>query len=107
MAKYEEYLKAIAANLEDFAKDEVSEYRDSAQADGDAFVEALRTNLKKWTTQLSKGELTKDEFKFLVEGQSDLLELRALKQSGLALVKIETIRDGIIGVVIDTAFDLF
>lgn len=107
MAKYDEYFEALATNIKKFAKDEVSEYKDCAQADGDAFVEALRTNLKKWTTQLSKGELKKDEFKFLVEGQSDLLELRALKQSGLALVKIETIRDGIIGVVIDTAFDLF
>lgn len=56
---------------------------------------------------LAQGELTHDDFEWLVLGRKDVIELHALKQSGLALVRLERFKNALFDLIIDTAFDLF
>jgi ABC-type ATPase with predicted acetyltransferase domain len=63
--------------------------------------------LRRWTRELRDNELTKAEFADLVKGQKDLAQLAALTQAGLALAALQRFRDGLMKLVIDTAFKTF
>jgi hypothetical protein len=63
--------------------------------------------LRRWTKLLAQGDLSKDDFEWLVAGKKDLAEMEALKQTGLALVRLERFQNALISLVIDTAFETF
>ena len=56
---------------------------------------------KTWIDQLSKGEITLDDFEFLLKGQKDLAKMNALKQKGLGIVQINKFKSALIDIVRD------
>jgi hypothetical protein len=52
---------------------------------------------------LANKQITKEEFEFLVKGKRDLAEMLALKQKGVALVKIDAFKNRLISLVVDLA----
>ena len=107
MAKFNEFLKKLKNGIIDLAKDTLSDFKDQAIKDADLFINDTKNDLKRWTKLLSKGELTKDEFTFLVKSKKDLVELHTLTQAGITLITIQKFRDAVIDLVINTAVDVF
>jgi hypothetical protein len=56
---------------------------------------------------LADGNLTREDFEFLVRGKKDLAEMEALKQIGLGKIRLNRIRDQIIDTVIGSVFKVF
>ena len=107
MANYQDFLDAFKPALQDLAKKTLDAYAKQATTDGQAFLDAQKANLNKWTKQLVSGDLSKADFTDLVQGIQDLAELVALKQAGLAAIRLDAFRTSLMNLVIDTAFKVF
>jgi hypothetical protein len=107
MADFAHFLEELTGKLAALAAQQWTAYRDAAISDGTAFVEKTRADLERWSQLLANGALTKDDFAWLVQGKKDLAELVALKQAGLALVRLDQFRTALVNLMIDTAFSVF
>jgi hypothetical protein len=53
---------------------------------------------------LIEGKLTTEEFEWLVNSQKDLIQMAALKQAGLAAIRIDQFKASLLNMVVDTVF---
>ncbi|MBT8378056.1 MAG: hypothetical protein KJN64_02360 [Ignavibacteria bacterium] len=107
MPIFNDFLSSLKKDLLDFAEKNINEYKDELLKDGNSFLKKTRKDLKRWTAGLTVGLLSKDDFEFLVKGKKDLAEMIALKQKGLAKVRLNKLRDGMIEIIIGSAFKSF
>ena len=107
MATFDDFIDNLEGGVKKLAKKHFKDSLDTAEADGEAFIENCKEDLKRWTKLLANEDLSQDDFECLVAGTKDLAEMEALKQLGLKLVRIERFQNALISLVIDTAFDMF
>lgn len=107
MATFDEFLETLKTELVEFAEYSWKTYKTAAVSDSKAFLEKCKGDLERWTKMLAKGELTRDDFEWLVVGKKDLAELVALKQKGLAKVALDRFINGLIDTIVSTAFKTF
>jgi len=107
MASSKDFLDALKLGLKELVAGTLKPYAKQATADGQAFLDAQKANLRMWTSQLVSRELSKEDFIDLVEGMKDLAELTALKQAGLAAAKLDQFRRSLVNLVVDTAFKIY
>jgi len=107
MTDFTNFLDVLRGNIKDYAVDNWKEHLGAVVSDGSAFLDGTREDMERWTKQLAKGELSKEDFRFLVLGKKDLMEMEALKQAGLALVRVDRCRKGLLDLVVNTALDAF
>ncbi len=100
------FLETLKSGLIDLAKESFTQYKDSAVSDTTAFWESAKADIQDWTKKLADGQLSKDEYRFLVEGKKDLAEMYALTQAGVAAARLQEFRTKAINLVIDSAFSL-
>lgn len=99
---FEEIKKSIALLISNTLQD----FKKNAEKDVNDFYEKSKEKLQRWTKSLTDGGLTKEDFEFLVKSQKDLLELSALKQAGLAEIRLDKFKNDVLNVVINTIFKL-
>jgi hypothetical protein len=107
MATFDEFLKTLETELVEFAEYSWKTYKTDAIKDGKDFLDKSKADLERWTKMLVSGELTSDDFEWLVVGKKDLAELVALKQAGLAKVALDRFVNGLIDTIVSTAFKVF
>jgi len=103
MSKFDDFVKAVKTGIVDIATKEARDFVGAAQADGQAFLDALKADLQTWTQQLAAGTLTPGDFAFLVRGKKDLATMNALTEAGLAAIRIDKIRSAVIDLIITAA----
>ena len=96
----------LETGITNLAKQTVHGFVKEAQSDGQAFLEATKAKLEQWAGQLAAGKITKDEFSDLLEGQKDLLQLKALTQAGLARIALDKFKQGVLDLVEKVIFAL-
>lgn len=107
MADFNTFLSALKDGVTQLVTQTLADHRDAAVKDAGAFLEKTRVDLERWTKELGAGTLKKDDFEFLVRGKKDLAEMQALKQAGLALVRVDQFRKSVFDLVVGTAFKMF
>ena len=107
MPTFNDFVSTLKNDLLDFTKENLEEYKDEILKDGNAFVEKTKEDLQRWTEGLASGALSKEDFEFLLKGKKDLAQMEALKQLGLSKIRITKITNGIIDVVVGSAFKTF
>jgi len=107
MPTFNDFVSALKTDLLDFAKVNYEEYKDELLKDGTLFIEKAKSDLERWTEGLASGALSKDDFEFLLKGKKDLAQMEALKQLGLSKIRITKMTNGIIDVVVGSAFKTF
>jgi hypothetical protein len=90
--------KDIERQVLDLAKEILGKYVSEASGDVKAFLTNSKDSLERWSMMLAKGDLDTDEFQFLIKGQLDVAELHALKQAGLAKVKLDLFVKGVVNI---------
>lgn len=81
-------------------------YKNEAQADALKLIEEMKENIKTWTFQLAGGEISKDDFEFLLLAQKELVEMKALKQAGISLIKADEFKNSLINLLAKTIIGL-
>jgi hypothetical protein len=87
-------LKSIEGQTKALAQKELKGFADQALSDVKDFAQRSKADLELWTQAALQQKIPKDEYTSLVKGQLDLAEMRALKQAGLAQVRIDTFTNG-------------
>jgi len=96
---------SLVKEVSNIAETSLKDYIDQARFDGENILGAMKTNLQKWAVQLSRGEISADEFTFLVLGQRDLLEVVALKQAGLASIRADEFKNSVLNLIVSTVIN--
>ncbi|ANY16597.1 hypothetical protein [Bordetella pseudohinzii] len=107
MATFEQFLESLDKDIIEYAEHSWSALRQAATADARAFVQKSRQDLERWSRLLALGELSRDDFDWLVRSKRDLAELMSLKQKGLAKVALDQFVNGLIALIVSAAFKVF
>lgn len=107
MPIFENFIKKIEAGIVSLAENTIKDFGKEALEDSKDFLKKTEEDMKRWTKMLVSGDLTQEDFKDLVLGKKDLLEMYSLKKAGLALVEIDRFRASLIDLIVDTAFGEF
>ena|ERR1700730_12665336 len=97
-------LKSVEDQTKALAQQQFKQYTQQALGDVKSSLQDAKEDLKRWIEELARGEIDKDEFESLVQGQIDVAKMQALKQAGLAQVQIESFVNGVIDIVVNAAF---
>jgi hypothetical protein len=100
---FDSFLKELKAGVKEIAKTEAADFVKEATSDGKDFLQTIKADLKKWTRQRVEGKLSKKDLEFLVQGKQDLAKMEALKQAGLAAVRVDRIRVAVIDLILSAA----
>jgi hypothetical protein len=103
---FKNVLETLKNGVKDLAEKNLKDFVASATADGQAIITDLQDDLETWTLQLAQGEITKDDFTFLVLGQKDLIKMIALKQAGLAEIAVDRFKNGVFDLITNTIVGL-
>jgi hypothetical protein len=88
--------------VESLAKEKAGDYWKAAVGDADQFFNKTKDKLERWTIRLAKGELTPDDFEWLVKGEKDLAEMVLLREAGLTLIRVDEFKTALLDVVVKT-----
>ena len=100
---FDSFLKEVKAGIKDIAKTEASDFVKEATSDGKDFLDSIKADLKKWTKQMVDGKLSVDDFEFLLKGKEDLAKMEALKQAGLAAIRVDRVKVAIFDLIVSAA----
>lgn len=103
MTKFESFLEVLKQNILDMADKELQEFKLAAVMDGITFTSKLRADLLRWNIQYANGDISRDEYEWLLEGKKDLAEMEFLKQQGLAQVRLDNFVNSLITMIVSTA----
>lgn len=106
MPEFPVILEEILAGARTLAETTVRQYTGEALADARNFLSESEDKLRRWTELLAEGQLSTEDFEWLVRSQADLARMEALKQSGLALIRVDQFKQSLLNLVTDTIFDL-
>lgn len=107
MSDFDVFVDAVEDGVKELAKKSLKGFKEETVSDTKEFLAAAKKDLQRWTKLLARGDLSQDDFEWLVLGRKEVAELHALKQSGLAMVRLDRFKNGLLNLVIDTAFDVF
>ncbi|MGE3598352.1 MAG: hypothetical protein AB7N70_22640 [Dehalococcoidia bacterium] len=107
MAEFDQFLKELQREVTAYADDRWKDHRQAAIADGRAFITKTKQDLRRWTKLLASGDLTREDFEWLMLGRKDLARLTALKRKGLARAALDQFTNGLLDTVVSTAFRAF
>lgn len=93
MPDFKEIFGKLLESVKKITGEEFTEYRDEASEDARNFLLECKEDFEKWVPQLASGELSIDDFEWLIKSKKDVLKLNILKQKGLAQVKLDRFRD--------------
>jgi hypothetical protein len=52
-------------------------------------LDSLKSDLQAWTTDLANGEITQRNLEYLINTKKDLIAMDALRQAGIAAIRID------------------
>jgi hypothetical protein len=107
MSKFDDFEKLVLGGLKDILSKDLKPLLQQAKDDAQDFLDSSAKKLQKWTKQLAKGDLSKDEFEDLVRGQADLAKLLALTKEGVGKAALQRFRNALVDLVVDSAFKVF
>jgi hypothetical protein len=103
---FNDFINILKTDLGDLAESFGDDIRAILVDESNIFVEKTRDDLERWVQQLAEGDLSREEFEWLVKGKKDLAEMEALKKKGLAKAKVDKYKIVIINTVVGSAFKL-
>jgi hypothetical protein len=103
---FNDIFQSLKEGVFNLAETSFKDFVAQAKADGESVLNSLKPNLEEWTNQLKDGEISVEDFKFLVAGQKELVEMIALKQAGIALIEADKFKNSVFNLIIDTVTGL-
>ena len=104
--EFNKLIRGLRNDIDDLAKLTVRRYRRAAAADARKALTNMKKDLRRWSDLLERGLLTTEDFEFLVNSQQDSMKMTALRNSGLALIRLDQFKFSFFNLIIDTTFDV-
>jgi hypothetical protein len=107
MSKFSDFENGVVNGAKSLASSTLKDFLTQAEQDAKDFLQETAEKLERWTGMLAAGDLTKLEFTALVDSQKGLATLDALTHLGISAATLQRFRDGLVELVINTAFKVF
>ena len=107
MADFNNFLVDVEKGIASLIENSFNEFRNQAIAAGKEFIEDSKDDIKVWTEQLADGQLSKEDFEWLMRSKETSAKLIILKHIGLTKAQVDKLTTGIIDVVNTSAFKYF
>ena len=78
-----------------------ADYKTESKKDVEAFLEASKEKLERWTKLLANTELTVKDYEWLLKSQKDILVLKALYQAGITKQRLGHLKNKIIDTIVN------
>jgi hypothetical protein len=92
-------LQSIESSIESLAKNTLQDYLAAAKTDGQAIIDNLKGDLQQWSAEAEEGFLSLEDVQYLVAEQGALTEMTALKEAGLAAVRVDAFKTGVVNII--------
>lgn len=69
---------------------------EEAKADALNLLQEMKANLEAWTVLYAAGRLSKEDMEYLILGQKEVIEMNALKQVGISMVRLDELKTGML-----------
>jgi hypothetical protein len=106
MKTFVDFWIQLITNVESFAADKWNELKEDAVEDSKDFLTAVKNDVQRWISLLAEGKLTADDLGWLIKGKRKVAQLLFLKEKGLAQPDLDKFFEGLIEIIISTAFKL-
>ena len=98
---FDQLYEALKSGVASLAQSTLQQYLDAAKADGQQVLNGVRSGLETWSAEVAEGVMTYEDLGFLLKAEASLTEMTALKEAGLAQVRIDQFKAGVIDLVIE------
>jgi len=95
----------LLEDLADAFREALPHVRDAILQSGREFAHDTRQDLLRWQELASTGAISKEDLRWLVQSRADLARMTALKEAGLARVRIDELRGRIARIIAGTVID--
>jgi hypothetical protein len=103
MFDFDKFLNTLTDDMKAVVREHAAGFGKEVTKDSLEFAENMKDDIERWTGQLARGELEREDFEWLLAAKKDLAEMNALKMKGLAQVRIDRIRNALVQTIIGTA----
>jgi hypothetical protein len=86
----------------ELAKKILKEYANEARRDAFQILDSTKVKLRNWAQLVADKQLSVEDFEWLLTSQKDLAQMHALKQAGIAKIRIDQFKDGVFKLIADT-----
>ena len=88
----------------DLVKSTLKDCIDAGKEDGQKMLDEIKEKLERWSTQLFQGNITKEDFEWLLYSQKQLLIITALKEAGMGQIEIDLFKYNVLNLIKNTVF---
>lgn len=96
---FDQFFQNIESGVETLTQSTLQDYLSQAKNDGQNAISGMKENLQQWASEVAQGALTLEDVNFLLKAETSLTEMDALKEAGLAAIRIDAFKIGIINVI--------
>ena len=107
MVGFDAFIDEFKEEVVNQAKISFSDCPDAAVTDTYDAVNAVKNELKRWTTKMSQGSLTQDGFVALASAKKDKMEFKNLSQTAVDPARTEQFRQYLISLLINRIIENF
>lgn len=97
---FDSFLNTLTSDLGGVIKEFGEEYREDILNGAGDFATKIQSDIQKWAKMLKEGELSPNDFEFLLKAKKDLAEMEALKQKGIARARLDKLKADILDTVV-------
>ena len=90
----------LKKELKTFLANSYKDIKPELEKDLTTFFQTSKDKLERWIILFSAGDLTEEELEWLLKSQLDLTLLQALQTAGITKIKLNTIKNNILKIII-------
>ncbi|WP_018616626.1 hypothetical protein [Segetibacter koreensis] len=99
---FDQLFKDLETGAESLANEMFQDYMSQAKKDAQDAIDSMKADIQRWVIEVENGALTKEDLEFLLQEETELDEMKALKQAGLAAIQIDKFKNGLINMILKT-----
>jgi hypothetical protein len=103
---FQAVLGTLKNGVSNIAATTAQNYINEAKADGLKLVESLKTDIQSWGQDLLAGKMSAADVEFLIMAKKEVMEMNALKQAGMTLIKVDEFKNKLLQLVVKTLVSL-
>ena len=103
---FQAVLVTLKDGVSNLAATTAQNYINEAKTDGLKLVESLKTDIQSWGQDLLAGKMSAADVEFLIMAKKEVIEMNALKQAGMALIKVDEFKNSLLQLIVKTLVSL-
>ena len=98
---FEKILKELKESLLQLLGNQYAGLKKETKKDIEDFLTSSKDKLERWTKLLASGDISLDDYQWLVESQKDLLTMKGLEKAGISKISLGRFKNKVVKTIVD------